>query len=184
MVMTMQRITVPASFVEGGGDFKWPATSYGGTIRVVRVSSPQMNGNIWAGFGSLDVEQISLEVAGLEVLEPTQDQTVEEISQAVGDRPYFIQFAVRDGSDTFEDVDPTERNATNWQLQAGLRTFARLAEALGAVEIDDAGNRTIDMSLLDDLQQDGSDVLGTQVGFSVTHNKKGYANLATIFALD
>jgi hypothetical protein len=183
--MTMQRITVPASFVEAtGGDFKWPATSYAGTIRAVRVSNPKMSDRLWAGFESMDAEQISLEIANLEVLEPTQDLTETEISEYIGDRPYFIQLTVRDGSNTFENVDPTERNATNWQLQRGLRDFVRLAQALGAVETDAAGNLTPDMSLLDELNNDGGDVLGTQIGFSVVHNKRGYANLGSIFSID
>ena len=185
MVMTMQRITVPASFVEtgSGGDFKWPATSYGGTIRAVRVSSPQMNGNEpWKGFESFEAEQISLEISDLEVFEPTQDQTIEEIQSYIGERPYFIQFTSRDGENTFEDVDPAERNAPNWQLQAGLRTFVRLALALGAVETNEDGSLSPDMSLLQDLQEDGGEIVGTRVGFSVIH-RKGYANLATIFSV-
>ena len=185
MVMTMQRITVPASFVEAGsgGDFKWPATSYGGTIRAVRVSNPNMTGNEpWKGFESFDAEQISLEISDLEVFEGTQDQTIEEIAEYIGERPYFIQFTARDGSNTFENVDPSERNAPNWQLQAGLRTFVRLALALGAVETEEDGSLSPDMSLLEDLQQDGGEIVGTRVGFSVVH-RKGYANLATIFSV-
>jgi len=184
MVNTMQRITVPSSFIEPGtgGDFKWPATSYGGTIRAVRISSPQMNGELWSGYGSTDAEQISLELSDLEVLEATQDQSIEEIQDSIGDRPYFIQFVVRDGANTFDSVDPEERNVTNWQLQAGLRTFVRIAVALGAVETDESGNLSPDMSLLTDLQEDGGEILGAQVGFSIIHNKKGYANLHTVFA--
>ena len=185
MTMTMQRITVPAAFVEStGGDFKWPATSYAGTIRAVRVSSPKMNDRLWAGFESMVAEQISLEVANLEVLEPTQDKDVTELSEYIGDRPYFIQMTVRDGSNTFENVDPTEKNATNWQLQRGLRDFVRLAQALGAVETGPDGSLTPDMSLLDELNNDGGEVLGSQVGFSIVHNKRGYANLGSIFAID
>ena len=185
MVMTMQRITVPASFVETGtgGDFKWPATSYGGTIRAVRVSSPQMNGNEpWKGFESFDVEQISLEISDLEVFEATQDQTIEEIQSYIGERPYFIQFTSRDGENTFENVDPDERNAENWQLQAGLRTFVRLAVALGAVEAGENGSLSPDMSLLTDLQEDGGEIVGSRVGFSVIHRKE-YANLGPIFSV-
>ena len=134
MVTTMPRITVPASFVESlTGDFKWPATSYAGTIRAVRVSQPKMQDRLWAGFESMDAEQISFEIAPVEVLEATAEQTVQELQDYIQERPYFIQFTVRDGANTFADVDPKERDVTNWQLQAGLRNFVRLAVALGAV---------------------------------------------------
>jgi len=143
-----------------------------------------MGDRLWAGFESMDAEQISLEIGSLDVLEATQDQSETEISEYIGDRPYFIQFTVRDGNNTWENVDPAERNATNWQLQRGLRDFVRLAVALGAVETDTDGNLSPDMSLLEELQQDGGDVLGTQIGFSVVHNKRGYANLGSIFSVD
>ncbi|KKL26208.1 hypothetical protein LCGC14_2397560, partial [marine sediment metagenome] len=100
----------------------------------------------------------------------------------IGERPYFIQFTTRDGENTFENVDPSERNAANWQLQAGLRTFVRLAIALGAVETEEDGSLSPDMSLLQDLQEDGGEIVGTRVGFSVVHRKE-YANLGSIFSV-
>lgn len=194
MVMTMQRVVVPSELLDneigGGGTFVFPPVPYSAVVQEVRVSSPKMGDALWAGYTSSDVEQVSLQVGDIEALEGFGGKTAGEITEEIGNRTFFIQFTIRDGDLDFSNVDITDRNSPNWQLQRGLRMFAMLARALGAGQQTDEGFQP-DGELLDDLLKgEGiSPVRGNTVGFTIVHskNKKDpsnpYQNVGKIFGV-
>jgi hypothetical protein len=191
MVMTMQRVAIPSSLLDseigGGGRFVFPPTAYRGVISEVRVSSPNM-AEIWSGYTSDDVDQVSLQMGDIEALEGFGQKDADEITEEIGDRTFFIQFTIRDGDLDFSNVDITDRKSPNWQLQRGLRLFGMVARALGAGEQTENGF-VPDFELLDDLLKgEGiSPVRGNSLGFTVTHskNKKDpespYQNIGKVF---
>ena len=193
MVMTMQRVVIPSELLDneigGGGRFVFPPTAYRGVVQEVRVSSPTMD-EIWSGYTSDDVDQVSLQMGDIEAMEGFGKQSADEISEDIGDRTFFIQFTIRDGDLDFGNVDITNRKSPNWQLQRGLRLFGMVAQALGAGETTNEGFSP-DFELLDDLLKgEGiSPVRGNGLGFTVTHskNKKDpespYQNIGKVFTV-
>ena len=167
----MSRIMIPVDQVEsttGSDEFLFAPGPWTGKIEITRSRNIPTNreGQPFAGYSTKDGEVLSIQLGDNAHVEGEQQDQV-------GNRKMFHDFAVEVGNTSLWDVDPSERNSPNWQLQRSVRHVTQLAIALGQAEQvdDDNGNTcwSVDEAFIDSLRSGEFD--GRTIGYTVAHRK-------------
>jgi len=163
----MAQIMVPTAQAEApvgdGGGSTFPKGGWQGTIEEVRVRElPEWAEIEGRGYGCADGEVLSIQFGSNQPLEDQDD---------IGAKKHFVDFVIRDGDETPETVDVTERKCDCWQLQKGTRLLANLGMAMGETEVletEDGDSVTaVSEDFLDNLREGAFE--GTSVAFTIGH---------------
>jgi hypothetical protein len=177
----MATLNIPRSAYDaaqaGAAPFDWAEGLYSGTIEQASVKAlpSAANGDPFAGYETTDGERLTLKIGDIEPIDSALTK------EQIGNRKYFDDIVLVDGSTTVFEVDVTARDAKNWQLQQSAIRIVSLAQALGEVTEDD-GNMAVNDGFIDGLRADA--YVGTRVGFKLTtrtKNGKTYATLKSYF---
>ena len=162
----MSQIMIPTSQAEapvgdGSGDF--PKGSWCGIIDTVRIKDlPPWADVEGRGYGCDDGEVLSIQFGRNRPLDGQDD---------CGEKKHFVDFVIRDGDETCETVDVTDRGCASWQLQKGTRMLANLGAAMGQTEVlenEDGESMTcLAEDFLDNLRSGAFD--NEEVAFNVFH---------------
>lgn len=179
----MNRIMIPVDQVEsttGSDEFLFAAGPWTGKIEITRSRNipTSREGTPFAGYSSKDGEVLSIQLGDNSHVEGEQQD-------AVGNRKMFHDFAVEVGATSLWEIDPSERNSPNWQLQRSVRHVTQLAIALGQAEQVEDDNGTfwsVDETFIDNLRSGEFD--GRTIGYTVAHrpNKGKNKEQRPIFA--
>ena len=170
----MGQIMIPTSQAEApvgdGGSDVFPKGSWCGTIDQVRIRDlPPWADIAGRGYGCDDGEVLSIQFGTNRPLDG-QD--------ACGEKKHFVDFVIRDGEETLETIDVTDRGSDCWQLQKSARMFANLGAAMGQTEIleNEEGESMTCLAddFLDNLKSGAFD--NEEIAFNVFH--KSYVKKA------
>lgn len=171
---TQQAIRIPTRVVHGGGasEFAWKAGAYRAAIEdVTRRDLPRSAaGEPFKGYETTDGYELNLKLGSISYLE--------DESFSVGNRKQFVAIVAQDGDRTIFDVDGAVQNAPYWKLQQSQRLLAALMDALGQTEVDGEDTVIADGAL---EALEAGQFNGSEIGFTISVNKGGYANVVDFF---
>lgn len=167
----MNRIMLPVDQVDStpnsdNKDFLFAPGPWTGRIEITRSKGipTDKDGKPFAGYTSADGEVISIQLGSNAHVEGEQQDEI-------GNRKMFHDFAIECGGASIADMDLTERNSPNWQLQRSVRSLTQFAIALGQAEQveDESGNAfwAVSPDFVDNLRNGDFD--GRSVGYTVAH---------------
>jgi len=163
----MSQIMIPTSQAEApvgdGGGEAFPSGSWCGTIDEIRIRDlPPWADVSGRGYGCDDGEVLSIQFGRNRPLDG-QDEC--------GEKKHFVDFVIRDGDETPETVDVTDRGSDCWQLQKGTRLLTNLGMALGQTEEmeteDGAAMTVVAEDFLENLRSGAFD--SQECAFAVFH---------------
>jgi len=103
------------------------------------------------------------------------------------DRKHFVPFVIKDGDETLETIDVSDRKSKSWQLQRSARLITNLAMALGEteeLETEEGVMMTVVAEDFLDNLKSGVFNGGTEIAFTTTHknykSREGEAKVEVI----
>jgi len=161
------QIMVPTSQAEApigeGNDTPFPKGSWSGTIDEIRTRDlPPWADTPGRGYASEDGVVLSIQFGSNSPLDGQDD---------IGARKHFVDVVVRDGEETVETIDVTDRDSDSWMLQRGARLLANLGIALGETEELETENGATMTACAEDFRsnlEEGS-FDGTNIAFGISH---------------
>jgi len=165
----MSQIIIPTDQAEtpvGDGEkLPFPTGSWQGEICGIHMGDlPPWACAGDAGFASDDGEVLSIELGNNRPLDGQDELGF--------DRKHFVPFIIRDGDETPETVDVSDRSCKSWKLQQSVRLMTNLAKALGQTEILEDEDGTSLTAVAEDFLTNLKEGLfngGTEIAFLIAH---------------